>query len=61
MRHRDFPSDAREMWDVLAKALMLRAGGSVTVAADERRRASDTQAEIEIDADGAITFRVERH
>ena len=61
MRHRDFPLDAREMWDVLAKALMIRAGGSVQVGLDEARIAGDVQAEIELLPDGTIEFRVERH
>ena len=60
MWHRDFPDDVREMWDVLAKALLLRAGGSVQIGADEARAAADTQAEIELMQDGAIQLRVER-
>ena len=60
--HRDFPPEAREMWDVIAKALMLNFGGHViTFSADELRRASDTQAEIVLEDDGSIRFRVERH
>lgn len=59
MWHRDFPPDAREMWDVLAKALMIRAGGSVVATDDELRAAGDTQAEISLD-DGVVAFRVER-
>lgn len=61
MPHRDFPPDAREMWDVLAKALMLRAGGIVQVGMAEASAAADTQAEIELLKDGTIEFRVERH
>ena len=49
------------MWDVLAKALMIRAGGSVQVGLDEARIAGDVQAEIELLPDGTIEFRVERH
>lgn len=60
MPYRDFPPDAREMWDVLAKALMIRSGGSVSVGVDEARAAGDTQAEIELRPDGTIEFRVER-
>lgn len=60
MWHRDFPPDASEMWDILAKALMIRAGGSITVPADEIRQAAQVQAEIELAEDGTISFRVER-
>lgn len=60
MWHRDFPPDTREMWDVVAKALMLRAGGSVELTAEELRSAAMVQAEIELASDGAIAFRAER-
>ena len=59
MWHRDFPPEAKEMWDVLAKALMMRLGGNLILSPDEIRRASDTQAEISLGHDGAIAFRVE--
>lgn len=49
------------MWDVLAKALMLREGGSVTVSKTEQRIAAETEAEIELLPDGTISLRVERH
>lgn len=62
MWHRDFPPDAREMWDVMAKALMLRAQTrAVKITADELRAAADTQAEIEIGDNGSIRFRAERN
>ena len=61
MWHRDFPPDAREMWDVIAKALMIRAGGQVSLSDDELRRAADAQAEIDLSEDGDISFRVERN
>lgn len=60
MWHRDFPTDAREMFDVLAKALMIRAGGTVSLTSDEMRSAAETAAEIEWDSD-KLTFRVERN
>lgn len=61
MFQRDFPTDAREMWDVIAKALMLRAGGDVSISREALREAVDTQAEIDLKDDGSIQFRVERH
>lgn len=63
MWHRDFPPDAREMWDVIAKALLLRigsAGSAVSISDAELRIAQETQAEIYLCGDGAILFRVER-
>lgn len=57
MWRRDFPDDAREMWDVLAKALMLRTGGGVTVTETELRAAADTQAEVELTDDGSVRLR----
>lgn len=59
MWHRDFPPEARELWDIVAKALMLRFGGRVNVSADELRAARETAAEIEIDPSGGIQFRIE--
>lgn len=64
MWHRDFPPEAKEMWDVLAKALMMRddmGGGYVIVKNEDLRRAVDTQAELELHDDGSISFRVERN
>lgn len=61
MWHRDFPPQAQEMWDVLAKALLLRLGDYVHVSADELRVAKETAAEIELDSAGGIKFRIERN
>jgi hypothetical protein len=48
------------MWDVIAKALLLRTGNTVHIGADELRMAAGTQAEIELADDGDIQFRIER-
>ena len=62
MWHRDFPTDAREVWDVMAKALMMRFGGhALTLSADELRAAAAMQGEIQMNDDGSIDFRTERH
>ena len=62
MWHRDFPTDSREMWDVLAEALMLRFGGHViTLSEDELRAAAATQAEVQLNDGGSISFRVEHN
>jgi hypothetical protein len=60
MFQRDFPTDAREMWDVIAKALMIHLGGSVCLSQLDLREAAATQAEIELTDDGSIHFRVDR-
>ena len=59
MWHRDFPTDAREMWDVLAKALMIRAGGGVIISVEEYREAAATQAEVTLKG-STVEFRIER-
>jgi hypothetical protein len=63
MFHRDFPTDAREMWDVIAKALLLRFhnGCGVELTADQLRGAAETQGEIEFTESGSINFRIEQH
>jgi hypothetical protein len=58
MWHRDFPPEGREMWDILAKALLLRLGDYVHVSADELRVAREAAAEVEIDQFGGIRFRI---
>ena len=60
MFKRDFPPDAIEMWDVIAKALMIHLGGSVCLSPLDLREAAATQAEIELLEDGSVYFRVER-
>lgn len=61
MWHRDFPEDSnRNMWDIVAKALMLRAGGNVELTATELRAAAMVQAEVELADGGGINFRAER-
>lgn len=62
MWHRDFPEQAKEMWEVLAKALMMQYANSVAfVSQDDLRQAAATQTEIEMKDDGSIHFRVERN
>lgn len=58
MFHRDFPSDAQEMWEIIAKALMLRSGGAIKLTLAEIRAAAEAQAEIDI-RDDIITLRRE--
>lgn len=62
MAHRNLPSDIEDdVLDIVAKALMIRLGSSVTISRDEMRQAGDAQAEFEIENDGSLTFRVERN
>lgn len=58
--HPDLPGETREVWDILAKALMLRVGGGVTVTKEELRNAASTPCEIALNDDGSITLRVAR-
>jgi hypothetical protein len=62
MWHRDFPPDASEMWQVIAKALLMRyPRPEVLIEVDELRSAADEQCEIELQDDGSIRFRKERN
>ena len=59
--HRELPADsAKDILDIVAKALLLRAGGNVTLSGDEMRRAREVQAEFRRCDNGALSFRVER-
>jgi len=51
------------MWDVIAKALLLRFhnGCGVELTADQLRGAAETQGEIEFTESGSINFRIEQH
>ncbi len=55
--HHDFPDDVREMWDVVAKALLLRSAGNVRLTMDELRRAAGEQAEIALQG-AHLVFRI---
>jgi hypothetical protein len=62
MWHRDLPDNSKtDAMDIIAKALMIRLGGAVTLTEDELRAAGDRQAEFGIQDDGSVLFRVERH
>lgn len=62
MTHRELPEDdARDILDMIAKALMIRAGGSVTISRDEMNNAALACAEYDLDPEtGEILFRIER-
>ena len=57
--HPDLPPGTEEVWDIVAKALLLRLGGSVTITRDEMHRACETPCLIAIDGCGAAHFRIE--
>ena len=61
MWHRDLPPDTSRLMDVIAKALMIRAGGSVRLTDAELHAAAVADSEIALDGDGSILFRVERN
>ena len=59
MPHSDFPKGLEEMWDITAKAMLLRAGGAVRITQSELENASHTPCEIEMMEDLSIVFRME--
>ena len=61
MWHRDLPPDTSQVMDVIAKALMIRAGGSVRLTAAELHAGVAADSEISLDDDGSLLFRVERN
>lgn len=58
--HRNLTDSTREVTDIIAKALMIRAGGSVAMTDEELTEAAYTQAEYRLAPDGTLEFRVER-
>jgi hypothetical protein len=60
--HRDLPPRLEEVFEVVAKALMIRAGDpGVVLSREELQDAADTQTEIALDEEGCVYFRVERN
>lgn len=59
MTHDDFPRGTEEMWDITAKALLLREGGHVAISSSELEAAALSSCEIEMLEDGSILFCVE--
>jgi uncharacterized protein (UPF0216 family) len=58
MPHSDFPKGLEEMWDITAKAMLLRAGGAVYIERTELENAAKTPCEMEMLENG-ILFRME--
>lgn len=59
--HSDLPRGTEEIWDIMAKALLLRLGGSVTVSEAEMAAAAETECQMAIADGGVFRFRVETH
>lgn len=59
--HRDLPPMTEEVWDIVAKTLMLRVGGFVAITKQEIETAQATQATISLEDNGSIVFRIEGH
>jgi hypothetical protein len=55
------PPDLAEVFEVVAKALMLRLGDSVHLERDELVEAAETSTEIALTDSGTVVFRVERN
>ena len=62
MWHHDVPPDLKEVYEVVAKALMMRARcGMVVLTKEELLEAARTSTEIALDDDaGSLMLRVER-
>lgn len=59
--HRDLPAGVRgDIMDIIAKVLLVRLGGSVSITSEEIHEAAATQAEYGY-REGTLLFRVERH
>lgn len=55
--HSDLPPSTEEVWDMLAKVLMLRSGGPVAVSERELRNAAKVECEVALEKDGTFHFR----
>jgi hypothetical protein len=59
--HDDFPPDAREMWDIVAKALLLRMNeGVIVITQEELRQAARSQALIDLHGNGDLEFFIKK-
>lgn len=58
-RHEDFPLGCEELWDITAKALLLRFGGAVQISLTELEQAGRAACVIRVQGDGSIAFEVE--
>lgn len=58
--HHDFPPEAKAMWDVVAKALLIRmAQGIVSIDQEELRIAARSRAMMRLDFNGDLQFYLE--
>jgi hypothetical protein len=53
--HDDLPPGTEEVWDMIAKALLLRLGGSVTLSEAELRVAGETACEVRVERSPAAS------
>jgi hypothetical protein len=59
--HDDFPPEVKEMWDIVAKALLLRlAEGLIVITKDELRKAARSQAFIDLHINGDMEFFIKK-
>lgn len=59
--HKDLPPKTEQVWDIVAKAMLLKSGGSVVVTEAEMKTAAVTPCEIAIDSTGMFHFRIEHN
>lgn len=55
----DFPKGTEEMWDIMAKSLLLRFGGSAHLTTSEMKQAAQTPCFIKISETGDLLFEAE--
>lgn len=55
--HTELPPSTEEVWDIVAKVLLIRLGGSVCIPQEEARMASEASCEISMDDAGSFYFR----
>jgi hypothetical protein len=59
--HHDFPEDAKEMWDIVAKALLLRLNeGVIVITKEELRQAARSEAFIDPHQNGDLEFYIQK-
>lgn len=55
--HSDLPPSTEDVWDMLAKVLMLRSGGPIAVTERELKDAAKVECEVALEKDGTFHFR----
>lgn len=57
--HEQLPNGAEAVWDIMAKAMLLRCGGQVIISAAELEAAAKTKCSLALGKNGQIVFKVD--